>query len=146
MVNKDFFIKNKIINQHMIDGKKVLCEQFFLKNCKILQKTTTKNHEYILKLAIVNAASVILTKKIEIKNRKKIKEFPFLVNKKNRVALSIKSIMRSLKMCSENYRIKTLSSELLLNAQNKSFVSKEKKDTQKKALIKKKYTFFRWFC
>ena len=143
---KSLFLKHKVNNYMMIDGKKTVCEKIFLKSSKILQKNTTKNYRNVVKLAIINTAPTIQLKQIKEKKRKTVKEFPFILNKKNRLTLSIKSILRSLRKNTGTKIENSLPFELLLIANNKSDILKTKKDNHKLALTKKKYIFFRWFC
>lgn len=143
---KSLFLKHKVNNYMMIDGKKTVCEKIFLKSSKILQKNTTKNYRNVVKLAIINTAPTIQLKQIKEKKRKTVKEFPFILNKKNRITLSIKSILRSLRKNTGTKIENSLPFELLLIANNKSDILKTKKDNHKLALTKKKYIFFRWFC
>lgn len=143
---KSLFLKHKVNNYMMIDGKKPVCEKIFLKSSKILQKNTGKNYKNVIKLAIINTAPIIQLKQIKEKKRKTVKEFPFVLNKKNRITLSIKSILKSLRKNTGTKINNALPFELLLIANNKSDILKTKKDNHKLALTKKKYIFFRWFC
>ena len=146
MKNKKLFLRNKMYNHFMNDGKKFLCEQFFLKSFKILQKNTKKNHKKLTKLTIINTAPVVQMKQIKKKKRKTTKEFPFVLNRKNRITLSIKSVLNSLRRKSSFKTEKKLSDEIILSSQNKSEMLKQKKMQQDQILLKKKYVFFRWFC
>lgn len=146
MKTKALFLKNKIYNYMMVDGKKTMSEKKILKSSKILQKNTIKNHKNIIKLAIMNAAPTIQMKQIKKKKRKTVKEFPFVLNKKNRITLSIKSILNSLRKNTGTKIDALLPFELLSTANTKNDILKIKKDNHKLALIKKKYIFFRWFC
>lgn len=146
MKTKLLFLKNKIHNYMMLDGKKTVCEKILLKSSKILQKNIFKNHKNVIKLAIINTAPTIQMKQIKKKKRKTVKEFPFVLNKKNRITLSIKSILKASRKTSGTKIDTLLPFELLAVANNKSDILKIKKDNHKLALIKKKYIFFRWFC
>lgn len=144
--NKSLTLKTKICNYFMFQGNKSISEKFLLRSLKVLQKNINKNHENLLKLAIINVAPIIQMKQIKKKKRKTVKEFPFVLNEKNRISLSIKSILKSLNKKS-NYKVyKRFSSELLTISQNKNEVLKTKEINHENALTKKKYAFFRWFC
>jgi len=138
-------LKNKIYNYIMLNGKKNVCEKMFLKSFKILQKHTIKNQRDVLKLAIINAAPTIQMKQVKKKKRKTIKEFPFILKKKNRIGLSVKFILKSLQKNIKTKMEIAIFKELLLNANNKSSALKTKEINHKQALLKKKYVFFRWF-
>jgi ribosomal protein S7 len=138
-MKKELQLKNKIHNYLMINGNKHTCEKKIVKNTKLFQKINFKNHLEILKLAIINSSPVIKMRIIKNKNKKRktSREFPYVLNKKNRIFLGVKSIFRT---SSQN-----LYEEFLLNAKRKSNLVKEKEASYKQALSKKKYIFFRWF-
>jgi len=75
MKTKALFLKNKIYNYMMVDGKKTMSEKKILKSSKILQKNTIKNHKNIIKLAIMNAAPTIQMKQIKKRNEKRLRNF-----------------------------------------------------------------------
>lgn len=121
----------------MINGNKHVCEKKVLKTLKFLQKKNKKNNIEIVKMAIVNSAPTIQLRQIKKRNRKTIKEFPYVLKQKNRISLGIKSIITTSNM--------NLSQEILGLAKKKHELLKFKEAKHKLALIKKKYTFFRWF-
>lgn len=146
MENRKLFLRNKMYNYFMDHGKKFLCEKIFLKSFKIIQKNINKNHQKLTKLAFVNITPVIELRQIKKKKRKTVKEFPFVLNKKNRTMQSIKTILSLLRKKSGSKSQDQISSEFILSAQSKSIFLKSKKSNQQYALLKKKYVFFRWFC
>lgn len=146
MLNKRKQLKVKIYNHLMFNGNKSICEQIFLKSSKILQKFTNKNHKNLIKLAIINGAPIIQMKQIKKNKRKTVKEFPFVLNKRNRTALSIKSIFRFLREKQGTKFYDKLPNEIITSSQNKSDILKSRESSQEQALTKKKYAFFRWFC
>lgn len=130
----------------MDNGKKNTCEKVFLKSLKLLQKKTKKNHKSLLQTAVVNSTSIIQLKQIKKKKRKTVKEFPFVLNKKNRITQSIKSILLTVNIKqNKNFFVK-FSEEVLMNSGYKSNTLKVKETKHIEALSQKKYTFFRWFC
>lgn len=146
MKNKKLFLEKKVYNYFMVNGKKSLCEKLFLESFKLVQKNITKNHKDITKLAIINVTPSIKIKQIKKKKRKTMKELPFILNQKNRIALAIKSIVILLKKPSSLKSQNKFSTELFLSAQNQSELLKIKKDNHKDTFMKKKYIHFRWFC
>ena len=137
-------LKNRIQTYMMVNGKKNLCEKILLKTSKLLQKRTKKNHINLITRSLINATSIISTKKIKKSKRKTIKEFPYILNKKNRLMLSIKRILHSLKRKSKITN--ELFLEIIAVSRMESDVLKSKEESHNTALIKKKYAYFRWFC
>lgn len=121
----------------MVNGNKHVCEKKILKTLKFLQKKNKKSSIKIVKMAIVNSAPIIQLRQIKKRNRKTVKEFPYVLKEKNRISLGIKSIITTSSI--------NLSQEILGLAKKKHELLKVKEAKQKLALIKKKYTFFRWF-
>lgn len=138
---KKITIKNKIYNHLMINGNKLSCEKILFKNFKLLQKSTKKNDKKIIKFAIINLAPIIQLRQIKKKKRKSIKEFPYVLKKKNRISLGIKNIIKTQTKISH----KNLFEEIILISKKRSEFSKINEITQKSILSKKKYIFFRWF-
>ena len=139
-------LKTKIYNHFMLQGNKSTSEKVFLKSFKILQKNMNKDHKNLFKLAITNVAPIIQMKQIKKKKRKTVKEFPFVLNQKNRITISIKSIIKTANRKANSKVYKKFFAELLAIAQNKSEILKIKETNHEQALTKKKYIFFRWFC
>ena len=139
-------LKNKIQNHFMNSGLKSISEKTILKSFKVLQKNKKKNHKDLLKFIVINKVPVIHLKQIKKKNRKTVKEFPFVLNENNRITFSIKSILKSINQKKQfNVSIR-LFLEILNIISNKTEIVKTNEKNQDYALTKKKYTFFRWFC
>lgn len=128
---------DKMYNHFMVDGNKHVCEKKVLNILKSLQKKNKKNNIEIVKMAIVNSAPIIQLRQIKKRKRKTLKEFPYVLRRKNRTSLGIKSIITTTR--------KNLSQEILGIANKKHDLLKMKEAKHKVALTKKKYTFFRWF-
>ena len=84
--------KKNIYNTIMKNGKKRVSEKILLKVLKELQKTP-KNSRNVFKLSVLNSSPVIFLKQIKRK-RKKIKEFPFILNSKLRVSYGLKNLIK----------------------------------------------------
>lgn len=137
-------LKEKLQNHMMVCGKKFLCEKILLQSLKVLQKTTKKNHKILLMASLINSTPVICMKTAEKKKGKTMKEFPYVLNRRNRITVSIKSVLQLIN--NKRKFVLEFSKEILTNSQNESAVLKVKESRQNEALIKKKFTFFRWFC
>lgn len=122
----------------MLRGNKPTSENFLLTNFKFLQKENKKNYINILKLAIVNSTPVISVRRLRKKNRKSIKEFPYVLTNKNRISLAMQYIIFKTDKTQ-------LFKKIIFLAQKKTDFLKETKLEQKVNLAKKKYLFFRWF-
>jgi ribosomal protein S7 len=149
---QNFFLnlKHQIFNHLMINGNKETCEKIFLKSSKLLQKSLFKNHKVFVKIAIINSSPImnIMQIKINKKNKKEnIKEYPYIIDSKIRKSLAIKFIVEILnqkKKKSKSLYLNLLK-EFVKNSQNNSNALKKKEDLQKKALLNKKYLYYRWF-
>ena len=146
---KTLNIKNKILNHLTTNGKKETCEKTFLKSSKSLQKSLLKNYRELIKIGILNASSIISVKQVKLKKGKKkhVKEYPFVLDSKNRISLAIKLILDTVKK-KENkpfYLYTNLKQEIIANSQNNSNTIKKKDDLQKNTLLKKQYAYYRWF-
>lgn len=141
MIQKQINLKIKMFNLLMVDGKKQTREKEIFKTFKNLQKTNEKNHNEILKQAIVNLTPTTQIRQIRKKKRKSIKEFPYILNKRNRLSLGLKFMLQTSTRSSD----RALSSELILLAGKKSEKIRVKESNHVLALNEKKYSFFRWF-
>jgi|JI102314DRNA_FD_contig_51_223291_length_643_multi_2_in_0_out_0_1 ribosomal protein S7 len=56
--NKSIVLKNKIVNIFMENGKKRTGEKIWLKSAKLLQKSTTKSFQSLIKISIINITPV----------------------------------------------------------------------------------------
>lgn len=130
-------IKEKMYNHFMISGNKFTCEKMIQLNIKILQKKSKKNHKEIFKFAIMNSIPTVQLRIVKKRKRKSHKELPYVLRKKNRISLGIKSIINSSN--------RNLHEEILLYADKKSEVLKVKETKQQLAVAKKKFSLFRWF-
>ena len=130
-------LKDKMYNHLMISGNKFTCEKMIQDSIKILQKKNKKNHKEIFKLAIMNLIPTIQLRVVKKRKRKSHKELPYVLRKKNRISLGIKSIINSSN--------RNLHEEILLYADNKNDLLKKKETKLQLAVAKKKFSFFRWF-
>jgi ribosomal protein S7 len=148
-LTKTLNIKHKILNHLTTNGKKETCEKTFLKSSKSLQKSLLKNYQELIKIGIINASPTISVKQVKLKKGKKknVKEYPFILDSRNRISLAIKLILDTVKK-KENkplYLYTNLKQEIIANSQNSSNTIKKKDDLQKNTLLKKQYAYYRWF-
>jgi small subunit ribosomal protein S7 len=146
---KTLNIKHKIFNHLMINGNKETCEKTFLKSSKSLQKSLLKNYQELIKIGIINTAPIVNVKQVKLKKGKKknVKEYPFVLDSKNRISLAIKFIIETVKK-KENkplYLYTNLKQEIIANSQNNGSAIKKKDELQKNTLLKKQYAYYRWF-
>ena len=140
---KDMKLKSKIYNNLMLNGKKVKIEKIFQKSIKIFQKKNKKNHKDVFKKSIVKATPIV--RLCEIKNKRRRKKnkriFPYVINKRIRVSLGIKSIIKhTQKPIYLNFH-EEVTNQLKNDNENIS----NQIENHKIALKLKKSSFFRWF-
>lgn len=146
MIKKKLYLKHKVFNYLMINGNKETCENIFLKSSKILQKSSTKNNQEVIKTSIINSLPVISIKQIRKKGKKKIvKKYPFLLDFENRITFAIKFILKTVKEKKSLHLYTNLKQEIKANSQNFGGAIKRKEDLQKDAILNKKYSYYRWF-
>ena len=71
---KKVHIKNKIINNLLINGKKNINEKTALKSLKQLQKCSTKQAKKLIQLSIISSLPIFKIQKIKNKKAKKKKQ------------------------------------------------------------------------
>jgi ribosomal protein S7 len=148
-MTKKLYLKHKIFNHLMINGNKETCENIFLKSSKLLQKSSIKNNQEIIKIGIINCSPVINAKQVKIKKGKKknVKKYPFVLDPQNRIALAIKFILETVKQKEKKsfYLYTNLKQEIEATSRNDSSAVKRKENLQKDTLLNKKYAYYRWF-
>ena len=77
------------------------------------------------------------------RKRSQLKEFPYIVNKKNRISLALKFFLNKTKTKNEIKTHKKLVAELLAVANNSGLSINKKKSLYEYAFIKKKYFYYR---
>lgn len=142
---KTNFIKTKFCTHLMKNGAKLLSEKIFLKSIKKLQKMYHKNHSKLLIFVVVFLAPLVKIKRTKNKKNKILKEFPYILNEKSRLRLSIKEIFNVLKAKKGTLFYKKFAKEIFYISENNSHILKSKKVSQENIILKKKYSFYRWF-
>lgn len=149
-LNKKINLKNKIINQIMINGNKKTSEILLIKTAKQFQKQSKKQFQKVFQLAIVNYMPVFRLNEISNKKRKKkqrkIKLVPsFIPDKTKKTFLSVKFVIKNLKKEKGESFLNTLNKKLILFADNKKAFVNQKDEIQKKVVENKRYLEnYRW--
>ena len=139
---KTNYIKVRFYTHLMKNGAKFLSEKIFLKSIKKLQKMYHKNHSKVLIFVVVFLAPLAKLKRIKNKKNKILKEFPFILSAKSRLTISIKEILKRKKGMPFH---KKFAKELFSVSENTIQSVKLKKISQENIVLKKKYSFYRWF-
>lgn len=127
--------KIKFINQLMLGGNKWKSEKMLLNIFKKVQKLKKFQINLVLKFVVINNSPYFNIKQVQ-KKRKKIIEFPFLLNNDLRIFYGIKNIVNNKKK---------LHIDLLNSVNNKGVSVDLKKKIHKDSFIKKKLANYRWF-
>lgn len=137
----------------MTRGNKPTCENILSKSLKLIQKSKTKPHSEIIKLAILNATPVFRVMELKEKRKKKrkkgtkrSKEIPsFLSHYTFRTSWALKLMSSSTKKRISGKLFENFHQEVISTAQNVGESVKIKTETQKQALKKKFYfKYYRW--
>jgi len=136
-------MNKKVINQLLLNGKKSVSEKIWIKNVKLFQKSFKKNYKKFVNRSIVNVAPLLKVKQLKQKKKRfQSKEFPFIVTKKARIALTLKFFINKKKRIGTTMDKKLLS-ELLFAAKKTGTIITTKKNLYEHAFIKKKYFYYR---
>jgi len=147
--NKNFILKNKIINSLMSNGQKETCEKILTKTLKNIQRNNTKNFKKILQLFILNLTPVFKFNKQSKKRgkKKKIVFTPYLIpNNELRINFALKLLKSILSKNKQNNAVHNLSNEIIASILSNKSISNEKKiEIQNQVLSQKRYFYkFRW--
>jgi len=134
----------KFKNKLTLKGKKLKSTQIINNSIKLLQKNHKKNHKKIIQVSLIQLAPLFSVKSVK-KTKKKSKEFPFFLNPKLRILLSIKLILSKLKSVKTTNTSKQLSNEIVLVLKKNSYVLTQKNQKSSYAFFQKKFANYRWF-
>jgi len=139
-------MNKKIVNELLKHGKKTTSEKIWFKSVKVLNKLNIKNHKKLINRSIINVAPLLKIKQLRNKKRRsQLKEFPYIVQNKNRISSALKFFLISSEIKTEIKTYKLIVSKLLDVANNSGISIDQKKNLYNYAFLKKKYFFFRWF-
>ena len=136
----------KIIRQMLIDGKSAASEKIWLKSLKLFYKSFVKNHKKAINRALINITPLLKVKQLKQKRkRSQLKEFPYIVNSKNRISLALKFFLSKTRDKKETKMYQRLVNELVTVANKSGININKRKSLYEYAFLKKKYFYYRWF-
>ena len=146
---KAIVFKNKIVNVFMKNGKKHTSEKILLKSSKLLQKSSKKNFQNLVQLAIINTTSAFkLNEQVMKKGKRKSKKVTpsFILKDSLRVMTALKFIRNTVqKNKSSTNFYKNLANEILASSSLKSQSIEQKTKLQTQILLNKRYlSKFKW--
>ena len=147
--NNSMVVKNQIVNSFMKNGKKHTGEKILLKLSKSLQKSTQKNFQTIIQIAIINLTPAFkLNEQTMKKGKRKSKKMilSFIVKDSLRVMNALKFIKDvAQKDKSSGSFSKRFSKEVLGASALKNASIEQKTKLQNQILLNKRYLAkFRW--
>jgi ribosomal protein S7 len=147
--NNSIVVKNQIVNNFMKNGKKYTGEKILLKLSKSLQKSTQKNFQTIIQLAIINITPAFkLNEQITKMGKRKSKEMvlSFIVKDSLRIMNALKSIKNVVqKDKSSSSFSKKLNKEILEASAARGLSVEQKTKLQNQISLNKRYLAqFRW--
>lgn len=142
MTNK-IFVKNKIIANLIKNGNRKTCEKKIFKLIKYIQKENQKNHIDIIISSIKNNLTIIKLKEMKQKKRKSKKYLPYVLAKNDRINSTIKNIIKN--VSEKPPIIQSLKKEFILSSKNESTLKEKIELNHTAAILKKRYSRFRWF-
>lgn len=147
--NNSIVVKNQIVNNFMKNGKKYTGEKILLKLSKSLQKSTQKNFQIIIQLAIINITPAFkLNEQITKMGKRKSKEMvlSFIVKDSLRIMNALKSIKNVVqKDKSSSSFSKKLNKEILEASAVRGLSVEQKTKLQNQISLNKRYLAqFRW--
>lgn len=139
-------MNKNLISQLLKNGKTTTSEKIWLKSLKFFYKSLTKNPKKVINKAITIVTPFLKVKQLKQKRKRfQLKEFPFIINEKNRISLALKSIINKTGKNTNVNTYKKLINELLLTASNSGNLVNVKRESYAYAFVKKKYFYYRWF-
>jgi ribosomal protein S7 len=147
--NNPVVLKNQIVNIIMKSGKKRTGEKILMKFVKSLQKSTTKNFQSLVQLAIINSTPAFKLNEQTLKKgkRKSTKIIPSFIAKDSlRVVTALKFIRDvAHKDNSALSFYQSLKNEVLDASSSKGQSTEQKTKLQNQILLNKRYLAkFRW--
>ena len=147
--NKAIIFKNKIVNVFMKNGKKYTCEKILLKSSKLLQKSSKKNFQNLVQLAVINTTSAFkLNEQVMKKGKRKSKKITpsFIIKDSLRIMTALKFIKNTVQKNKRSTSFyKNLANEILASSSLKSQSIEQKTKLQTQILLNKRYlSKFKW--
>jgi len=147
--SKKLVLKNQIINIFMKNGKKCTGEKILLNVSKSLQKSTNKNFQNVVQLAIVNSTPAFkLNEQTMKKGKRKSKKIipSFIVKDSLRIMSALKFLKTlAFKGRASNSFFKSFEKEILDSSLLKGQSAEQKSRILNQILVNKRYLAkFRW--
>lgn len=137
-------MNKKIINQLLLNGKTTISEKIWLKGIKFFQKLILKNPKKLINRAIINVTPLLKVRQLKQRRKRSLlKEFPYIINKKNRISAALKFFLNKTKNKHETKTYKKFITELLATANNSGTNINRKKNLYEFAFVKKKFYYYR---
>lgn len=142
-------LKNRIINIFMKNGKKRTSEKILLRSSKLLQKSSNKNFQNLVQLAIINTTSAFkINEQVMKKGKRKSKKVTpsFIVKDSLRIMTALKFIKNTVQRNKSSTSLyKDLANEILSSFLSKSQSIEQKTKLQTQILVNKRYlSKFKW--
>jgi ribosomal protein S7 len=141
-------LKNQIVNVLMKNGKKRTGEKILLNVSKSLQKSTNKNFQSLVQLAVINSTPAFkLNEQTMKKGKRKSKKIipSFIVKDSLRIMRALKSLKVIASKDRTNSFYKSLGKEILDSSAFKGQSAEQKSKVLNQILLNKRYLAkFRW--
>lgn len=147
--SKTIALKNKMVNVFMRNGNKHISEKMLLKSSKLLQKSSKKNFQHLVQLAVINTTSTFkLSEQVMKKGKRKSKKVTpsFIIKDSLRIMTSLKCIKTT--VCKSKSSVdlhENLAKEILAFSSLKGQLIEQKTKLQTQILLNKRYlSKFKW--
>ena len=133
----------------MKNGKKRTSEKILLRSSKLLQKSSSKNFQNLVQLAIINTTSAFkINEQVMKKGKRKSKKVTpsFIVKDSLRIMTALKFIRNTVQRNKSSTSLyKDLANEILASFSSKSQSIEQKTKLQTQILVNKRYlSKFKW--
>ena len=147
--SKTIALKNKMVNVFMRNGNKHISEKMLLKSSKLLQKSSKKNFQHLVQLAVINTTSTFkLSEQVMKKGKRKSKKVTpsFIIKDSLRIMTSLKCIKTTVCKSKSSVNLyKNLAKEILAFSSLKGQLIEQKTKLQTQILLNKRYlSKFKW--
>ena len=130
----------------LIDGKSTVSEKIWLQSLKFFYKSFVKSHKKAINRALINITPLLRVKQLKQKRKRaQLKEFPYIVNNKNRITLALKFFLTKTRNKKETKMYAKFVTDLITVANRSGVSINKKKSLYEYAFLKKKYFYYRWF-
>ena len=115
-----------------------------MKSLKLFYRSFVKSHKKVINRALINITPLLKVKQLKQKRkRSQLKEFPYIVNSKNRISLALKFFLSKTRDKKETKMYQRLVNELVTVANKSGININKRKSLYEYAFLKKKYFYYR---